>query len=327
MMLTIELISIIVPVYKVEQYLERCVDSILNQNYTNFELILVDDGSPDRCGAICDDYAKKDGRIRVVHKSNGGLSDARNAGLVLAKGEYIAFVDGDDWVSPNYLERLLNALKISESDICECEIVRTTGNSEILSHMDSGVFETFDTQEALKMLIQDYNFHQYVWNKLYKRKCLDGILFDKGKTNEDEFWTYQVFGKANCVAKISDVLYFYYQREDSIMGTGYNLSRLDALEAKQRRQSYIENNFPALLDIAKINLYSSCIYNGQMTLKFLKNLEKQQAKSIISKIIKKGKPSKKNISVLHGSERMWVQLACWNFWATCWLKNILNKGF
>lgn len=327
MKLISELISIIVPVYKVEKYLERCIDSILNQSYRNFELILVDDGSPDGCGAICDTYAKRDSRISVIHKSNGGLSDARNAGLKLAKGTYIAFVDSDDWISSKYLERLIKVLKLTESDICECEILRTKGNGEDLLNVDSEVFRIYDTQEALEMLIRDLDFHQYVWNKLYKRDCLEGIFFDKGKTNEDEFWTYQIFGKAKRVVKISEVLYFYYQREDSIMGTGYNLSRLDALEAKLERLLFIEDNFPALSDIAKVNLYSSCIYSGQMTLKFLQNQEKRQAKLIINKFLKKCKPSKKNISVLNGRERIWVRLASWNFWGVCWLKNALHKGF
>lgn len=320
-------VSIIVPVYKVEPYLRRCIDSILSQTYENFELILVDDGSPDRCGAICDEYAKRDSRITVIHKSNGGLSDARNAGLMEVKGEYIAFVDSDDWITSNYLERLVIALCESESDICECEIIRTEGDDGNLSCFGSGVVKVFGTQEALGLLVQEREFHQYVWNKLYKRECLEGIYFEKGKTNEDEFWTYQVFGRANRIAKIPEILYFYYQRKDSIMGTDYSLRRLDALEAKQRRQAFIECNFPNLSDIARRNLYGFCIYSGQMTLKFLENEEKQRAKLIISKIAKRNKLSQKDVSVLHGGERLWIKLACWNFWGTCWLKNILNKGF
>lgn len=134
-----EQISIVVPIYKVEAFLDRCVASLVNQTYQNLEIILVDDGSPDRCGQICDEWAKKDARIRVIHKENGGLSDARNAGIGIATGKYIAFIDSDDWVSKLYIEKLYQIMQLENGDIAECEIVRTVGEEPVIEkkkHID-----------------------------------------------------------------------------------------------------------------------------------------------------------------------------------------------
>lgn len=320
------MISVIVPIYKVEKYLKRCVNSLLNQSYSDFELILVDDGSPDNCGNICEEYAAKDKRIRVIHKENGGLSDARNAGLRIARGEYIAFVDSDDWVATNYLETLLKVIELTDSDICECEVLKTTGEIEKYKKKDEK-YTSYSSEKALELLICDKILHQYVWNKLYKRSCLKDIPFAVGKINEDEFWTYQVFGNARQITKISNVLYYYFQRGSSIMGNHYNLKRLDALEAKSLRQQYIEKNFPVLTEVSKINLFESCIYSGQMTLKFLEKNEKKQAKIIIDNIRKQYSCDIRLLLQMDGSERLWCGMAKINFWGLCKLKNLLGKGF
>lgn len=176
-------------------------------------------------------------------------------------------------------------------------------------------------------MICDGVFHQHVWNKLYKRRCVEGILFPVGKTNEDEFWTYRVFGQAQKIVKTNRILYYYYQRESSIMGSGYSLKRLDALEAKEQRQRYIEKHYPALSKIAKINLFNSCIYNGQMTLKFLEGEHKKEAIHSIGVLQSNICLSKREIKSLSGSEKLWIQMAKVNFWMLCRLKNILKKGF
>lgn len=320
------MISVIVPIYKVEKYLKRCVDSLLAQSYSYFELILVDDGSPDNCGNICEEYAAKDKRIRVIHKENGGLSDARNAGLRIAKGEYIAFVDSDDWVATNYLEVLLKVIELTDSDICECEVLKTTGEIEKYKKSDEK-YTSYSSEKALELLICDQILHQYVWNKLYKRSCLKDIPFAVGKINEDEFWTYQVFGNARQITKIPDVLYYYFQRGSSIMGNNYNLKRLDALEAKRLRQQYIEEKFPVLAEVSKINLFESCIYSGQMTLKFLEKNEKKKAKEIIDDIRICFPCNIKQLMYANGGNRWWCILAKVNFWGLCRLKNLLGKGF
>ena len=324
-----DLISIIVPIYKVEQYLERCLDSILQQTYSNYELILVDDGSPDKCGEICEEYARRDNRVRVIHKSNGGLSDARNVGISISKGEFIAFIDSDDWVAPEYLACMIGALKKTKSDICECGVIRTDGilDESVISNEDESLLQTYNVENALEELICDGIFHQYVWNKLYRRKCICRIDFPVGKTHEDEFWTYQVFGKAKTIVKIERKLYYYFQRSGSIMGEKYNLRRLDVLEAKEQRQKYMQENYPTLAESAGINLFISCIYNGQMSLKFLKDEQRKSAVRIIQQIQIQNRPDKKTVSKMTGSTRLWIRLAKRHFWATCIVKNLLRKGF
>ena len=324
-----ELISIIVPIYDVEKYLNRCIVSILNQTYKNFELILVDDGSNDQCPKICDEWAKKDGRISVIHKKNGGLSDARNAGIKVAEGEYIAFVDSDDWVSEFYLEYLRKALIENDCDIVECEIIRVSenvsGENESIKKYDKA--SIYETEKALEYLIADQRFHQYVWNKLYKRSVIQGILFEKGKTNEDEFWTYQIFGNAKRVGKIEIPLYYYLYRDTSIMGAKYSIKRLDALDAKLQRQKYIEEKYPRLGDIAKINLFTSCIYQGQMCLLNLEDIALVRAKKHINFILSQIDLSLNFSIKLSVGEKIWICCAKYFFWSTCFIKNILKKGF
>lgn len=319
------MISVIVPIYKVEAYLPRCVDSLLGQTDRDFELILVDDGSTDRCGAICDEYAAKDSRIQVIHKENGGLSDARNAGLAIARGEYIAFVDSDDWVSPRYLEMLRQGLETTGSDICECGILRTEGSS--CPEPVETVPEVFDTVSALEQLIRDGKFHQYVWNKLYRREIIAGIRFPVGKTNEDEFWTYQVFGRTAHVARIDALLYNYFQRPGSIMGAGYSLKRLDGLEAKAQRQAYVEQHFPQLAGKAKINLHIACMYSGQMVLKHLTGDDRKRAMEIVDGYLQMHPVEKTEILQTAGGTKLWLALAEKHFWSTCRLKNLLRRGF
>lgn len=322
-----KLISVVVPIYKVEQYLNRCVESIVNQTYKNLEIILVDDGSPDNCGMMCDAWAGKDSRIKVIHKPNGGLSEARNAGLKIALGEYIAFVDSDDWVATDYLNFLMEAMHANECDIVECNIIRTDGEPVPVCEVDENLETTvYGGEAALEQLIKDGDFHQYVWNKLYKRSVIGDIFFEKGKTNEDEFWTYQVFGNAKKVGKITAGLYYYLQRPTSIMGVGYSLKRLDALEAKLERQKYIEIKYPSLKDIAGTNLYTSCIYQGQMSLLYLNGEELKKAKRRINSIIKRLNGSVKTYTESSISERVWINAAKVTFWGTCGVKNLLRKG-
>lgn len=322
------LVSVIVPIYKVEDYLERCISSILNQTWADFELILVDDGSPDGCPLLCDQWRKKDSRIKVIHKENGGLSDARNSGLKIASGEFIAFVDSDDWVSPDYLQILVESLQKNDCDIIECGIIRTRGETDGIRSGDGNTkVSLFQTEDALKQLIKDGLFHQYVWNKLYKRSVIDGIFFEKGKTNEDEFWTYRVFGNAKRIGKIEVPLYYYFQRAASIMGEGYSLKRLDALEAKMQRQKYIEQKYPKLKDIAGVNLFTSCIYQGQMAMLYLDGEALLEAKKRIGMIAKISGPEMNCCKNCSFSERVWIFLAKSWFWGTCRMKNYLKKGF
>jgi glycosyltransferase involved in cell wall biosynthesis len=240
-----ELISIIIPVYKVEDYIRRCVDSILKQTYVNLEIILVDDGSPDRCGQICDEYAARDSRIVSIHKKNGGLSDARNAGLEICKGEYITFLDSDDWVEAEYIEKLYGMLKENNADISVCNFIKTS-KEDVEADASTAEIKVFTNVEALNQIENNADIQLYVqmvvaWGKLYKRSLFDGITYPVGKLHEDEFTTYKLLYRANRVVLTSARLLYYWQREDSIMGAGFNVrGNLDATEALKERAEFYQ---------------------------------------------------------------------------------------
>lgn len=321
------MISVIVPIYNVEKYLARCVDSIVNQTYKNLEIILVDDGSPDRCPQMCDDYAEKDSRIKVVHKKNGGLSDARNEGMAVATGEYISFIDSDDYVSDDFFECLLDVMNKENSDIAECSVVKFYEDNRFDEFSDDLSVKTYDTQDAMSALIAENPFHQHVWNKLYKTELVKDIPYAVGKLNEDEFWTYRVFGRANKVARINKTMYYYFQRSSSIMGVGYNIRRLDALEGKANRQKYIENNFPDLSTQAKIDLYGSCMFAYQSVLKFMSGADKKKALELIRKYRKMYNLSFDEIKLADKSARKYFYLAKCNFGFCCKFRAISGIGF
>ena len=169
-----DLISVIVPVYKVEKYLEKCIESVLKQTYTNLQIILVDDGSPDNCGKICDEYAKKDSRIEVIHKINGGLSDARNVGINRANGRYIGFVDSDDYIKEDMYEKLINLIKEYDADISICNLYDVIDGKEYVRNKDNGIHE-YSRIDILKEILLDKNIQSYAWNKLYKKELFDEI--------------------------------------------------------------------------------------------------------------------------------------------------------
>lgn len=321
------LISVIVPIYNVEKYLSKCVDSIINQTYKNLEIILVDDGSPDNCPKICDEYAKQDSRIKVINKENGGLSDARNAGMKVATGEYVSFIDSDDYISDDFIETLYTTMKTENSDIVECDIVKFEDGTTPVIEKENCEINSFSTEKGLSLLIAENKFHQHVWNKLYKSEISLKIPFEKGKLNEDEFWTYQIFGQAEKVTQINKSMYFYLQRSGSIMGEGFNLRRLDALEAKAERQNYIEANFPNLEKQAKTDLFATCIFMCQSAMKFLKGKEKKQAKNVIKKYVDKNRLDKEDLTLISEKSRMWFKFANKCFYLCCKIRSITGVGF
>jgi glycosyltransferase involved in cell wall biosynthesis len=208
-------VSIIVPVYKVEKYIVRCIESLVYQTYTNLEVILVDDGSPDSCGQICESYANKDNRIVVVHKPNGGLSDARNYGLSKATGEIIGFVDSDDYVDSKFVQALIEAMIQEKADIVECHSVNFLDGEEPQSkHLkDRKVINSFDWLTESKL--GDF-MSCVVWNKLYRRELFKNVSFPVGRHYEDEATTYKVVYKSKKIVRLSSALYFYRQRSGSI---------------------------------------------------------------------------------------------------------------
>ena len=258
------LISVIVPVYNVEQYIDRCVESIINQTYQNLEIILVDDGSTDNSGIKCDEWKKKDKRVVVVHKKNGGLSDARNAGLEIANGEYIGFVDSDDYICLDMYRILSETMEKTQANIVECKRRRFTDSDTNLSANSCDFsIEVFDAEQALLELILERKLKQTAWNKLYQRRSIT-TLFEVGKINEDEYWTYQIFGKAKKIVSVDTELYYYYQRELSIMHEKYSVKRLDGVKARKERLEYIKKCYPSLTNHACLSYIWACFYHYQV---------------------------------------------------------------
>lgn len=233
-----DLISIVVPVYNVEKYLNKCVDSLINQTYPNIEIILIDDGSEDTSGKKCDEFADSDSRIKVIHKKNGGLSDARNAGIEIASGKYIMFVDSDDYVMPEMVELLYRSLR-NKNELVICNFEYVNENGEVIVSKENMLLknEVWSKEDFWKHYYSDQIVTCVVaWNKLYKKDWFACIRYEAGKYNEDEFILKGIIDQVSVIRCISPKLYFYTQRNNSIMGN-FNLKRLDAVEAYLKRGS------------------------------------------------------------------------------------------
>ncbi len=256
-----ELISVIVPIYNIERYIDRCVESILNSTYSNIEIILVNDGSEDDGSAVCDNWGQKDTRIKVVHKRNGGLSSARNAGLAVAEGEYVSFIDGDDEISPMMFERLYEKIAQKNSDISMCRMEKIEGHKRYITRaFPQGKEEmNLTSKEAIQLLLKD-EIDCSACLKLYKKSLFDGIIFPVGITNEDFAIMYRIFAKATQVTYIQDVLYYYYYRENSITTTKFNERQFDKFDNALHMVEYVEKNFPDLKLEASFYLYRQTMY-------------------------------------------------------------------
>lgn len=243
-------ISVIVPVYKVEAYLSRCVDSILAQTFRDFEVILVDDGSPDSCGEICEEYAAKDSRVHVIHQENGGLSAARNSGIdwVFAHSDsrYLAFVDSDDYVAPEYLQMLYDAVRETGCAMSICGIMRTQG--EPLPSVQAEVPVVMGAEEYYCSEEIHDGVTMVAWNKLYDRALFEALRYPKGKLHEDEFTTYKAVYQAERVAVLTAPMYGYFQNAAGIMRAKWDPRRMHALEAVEGQIHFArKENHPKLL--------------------------------------------------------------------------------
>ncbi len=260
------LISVILPIYKVESYLKRAVDSVLRQTYVNLEIILVDDGSPDNSPHICDDYAKKDSRIRVIHKENGGLSDARNAGIDLAQGEYVAFLDSDDYIAPQFIDKLYQACIRYDSDIaiCQYEISKERGN--IFENQAQKQLEEKETVQIFsrrELFFQMYEENHsrntdfiVTWNKLYKRTLFNNTCFPKNRIHEDEATTYKIYAECSIGIYLQEKLYVYYQADDSITRQRFGASRLDWFTALKERIEFFQKQRDKQLVLLSYKTYA-----------------------------------------------------------------------
>ena len=246
-----ELISVVVPIYGVEDYLDNCVNSIINQTYTNLEIILVDDGSPDKCGQICDEYAAQDKRVKVIHKKNGGLSDARNAGIDVAKGKYITFIDSDDYVAEDYVSVLLTCMLSEKADISICRLKETSRLDEDLKCKKTDDVAVYSSIEALEKMLYAREFSTSACSRLFRIELFEGVRFPLGKYSEDLFTIYKTILKANKIVSIRREAYFYYTRPGSITNEKFSKRHLDTLEALHIIHREIVNEHQELMPAYK----------------------------------------------------------------------------
>ena len=299
------MISVIVPVYKVEKYIHRCIDSILAQTFTDFELILVDDGSPDNCGAICDEYAAKDARIHVIHQENGGLSAARNAGIDWAfansDSQWLTFIDSDDWVHLQYLQRLLVAAEDHGVDLSVCGYAETQGEEPIIEDQDLVVAvwnpEDFYVQHNVNAIV--------AWGKLYRKECFAGIRYPVGRLHEDEFTTHKLLFACDKIAVIPEPLYAYYQNPEGITKSQWTEKRLDAVDAKIAQGKFFKgNNY--------IQAYTRNLVSQVWLLRrYIESLQKTSA-GLKTKVI--GMKLQLQLSCLVFSNRQYIPFTEKNLW-------------
>lgn len=278
-----DLISVIIPVYKVENYLCRCIDSILANTYKNLEVICINDGSPDKCGEILDEYTKKDNRIKVIHQDNHGVSFARNVGLAIAKGNYISFVDPDDWVHERYFEILLEKIKQENCDIAICNYERTSDSFEFLPLSVENV-----THERLSLedMYMKRDYRCYIWGRLYTSKICKNVLFDEDmKVAEDTVFNVKL-GVNQSLLKVTHVnatLYSYYSRSGSAVFTADTYVQFDL--AKKYIELIRKNKRELINKVIYVNIMKSCL-SARYTFSILKYRDKvRECNSIMKESI------------------------------------------
>lgn len=322
-----ETISVIVPVYKVERYLDRCVESLVHQTYKNLEIILVDDGSPDRCPAMCDAWVEKDNRIKVIHKQNGGLSDARNAGIDIASGQYIGFVDSDDWVEPDMYRFLHQHMQDTGSEIVSGGVRRVWEDGTPARTMTySGEPLSFTSQEAMASLINETALIVPVWNKLYTRGVIGEIRFPVGKINEDEFWSWQIIARSNRITAVPEVFYNYLQRSGSIMSQQLMKQPLHAIEAKCQRHDYIVSYMPDLANLSCMNLMYVCLYRAQVLRKTQPKAEIETSLRQLKEIVHNHRPDSTYLRTIPFKQKMRYYIIQHCFDLICQIQNFFNIG-
>lgn len=317
------LISVVVPVYKVEDYLDKCIASIAGQTYRNLEILLVDDGSPDSSGAICDAWAAKDSRIRVIHKENNGAGAARNTGLDQVRGEFISMIDSDDYLEPHMYEHLYGMMQ-DDVDIAECVIGITEGDDMPMDDGSNAQVQIYDREDAMRLHIRDEIFCQTPPNKLYRSSTVDGNRFPVGNLIDDEFFTYKCIGKARKLAHSNAVMYAYRQQSGSAMHKAFSLRRLQGLYGKQERLEYLKENLPGLEYEAKFDLFFTSVFAMQESFRCLKGEELQTSREIIHRIVSEITPLEANPNASR-MKNLLLKMAQKKFDGTCKLLNFLIR--
>ena len=241
------LISVVVPIYKVENYLRGCIDSIIRQTYHNIEIILVDDGSPDDCPRICDEYTDIDERIVVIHQSNCGLSGARNTGISRATGEYITFIDSDDLIHPHYVEQLYITLSISNKKISVCSY---TYDLDGFTEEISFDYKSYSSSEAIREILLERDFQPSAWGKLYSTVLFRSVNYPVGKIYEDYYTAPHLFHLAGGVSYVNSKLYYYNNNNESIMKSKFSPKKMQYFEVADYVNEFINEQYPSLLPYA-----------------------------------------------------------------------------
>lgn len=256
----LDLVSIIVPVYNVEKYLDRCINSILNQTYKYLDIVLVNDGSLDRSGYICNKYKEWDDRINVIHKCNGGLSETRNVGIIHAKGKYIVFIDSDDYVSPDYIEYLLGLLKFNNSQIAMCNYVKgKEWNYQFDNTKDEDNKQVnLPSDEMLSCLLYQRLGNSSAWTKIFEKNLFNDISFPVNRIHEDIAIIYKVFSKAKRITYGEGRKYYYYQRYNSIVNSGFDSRKMDYIFFTNECIEYMSINYPKIKKAAISRHFSAC---------------------------------------------------------------------
>ena len=254
-----EKISVIVPVYNVEQYLERCVDSIISQTYTNLEIILVNDGSTDNSGKLCDELAKKDERIRVIHKENGGLSDARNRGIDEAESDLVGFIDSDDYIDSDMYEVLLKNLNNTDADLSMCALYDVYNNTPEAQVANKETWE-LSSEQAIKMVMEAKILSVTAVNKLYRKSLFTDLKFEVGKIAEDAFIMIKLLDKCEKIVATNEKKYYYVHRENSITTQKFSTKFLNVIEAYEQNSNIISEKYPKLKDVAQTRMNWAYFY-------------------------------------------------------------------
>ena len=263
-----DLVSIVVPVYNVKPFLKRCIDSLIKQTYNNIEIIIVDDGSTDGSGELCDEIKKKSQKIKVIHQENGGLSAARNTGMRYIKGKYIFFLDSDDYIKETAIEKMVNALIENDLDVICCNrILFWDNNKEKIQYKQISNVLVMDSKEAIVQMNKYNYFDMSAHSKLFKKELFDNIVFPVGKLSEDMFIMYKIFELSNRIGYISEPLLYYYQRKGSISKS--KKINFDFVEACNEQLTYVSRKYPDLKSymkgvyiVSNLTIYNAVIGNG-----------------------------------------------------------------
>lgn len=303
------IISVIVPVYNVADYLPQCIESLLAQTYEALEIILIDDGSTDASGKICDDYAVKDSRIRVIHQKNGGAANAKNTGLRVATGEYLAFVDSDDWVEPDAYAHMLNLLKHENAEVIQCSFrnVYLDGVKDVVTVSD---FQVYDVETYLLQFTTDWT-SGLMTDKLYYRGLFDNVLFVEGNKIDDEFFTYRGIMNAKKVLRDPKVVYNYRQRASSVMLSNENSERIvmDKLAYLPERRERITTKFPALKSAFDLHYLNMLLFLAREPFATAESLRSE--KSMLADYFREKDATKPPATMLLALSKLWLTPVKW----------------